>query len=158
MRQILDLTVEMAAAQERVANAAMSMPSPGSFTPSVREHFESQGHNVGWHGNNQFSINGQMFDASQFVNLNGSLQATYQQLRDLERQLENIPRFDTGGHIDRDTLAVVHRGERVLTVDQTRAWESGKLMPLQISGVSLDELHRKITEGIGTGNLSFILQ
>jgi len=64
-------------------------------------------------------------------------------MRDLERQLENIPRFDTGGHIDRDMLAVVHAGERILTTEQTKQWESGKLVPLEVSAVAMDQFAQK---------------
>ena len=143
MREILDLTLQ-------IVNAQSQMSLQGAFQPGLRAYFEGQGRVVDWNqSTQQFSVDGQWFDSAGFTNLNGSLQATYQQLLDLERQLANIPRFDKGGHIDRDMLAVVHAGERVLTKEQTRQWESGELVPLKVSGVALDQLNSMIKDGAG---------
>ena len=58
MREILDLTLQMVTAQHQIAT--MPIPNMNNFTPGIRDHFESQGRNVGWNENTrQFSVDGQ---------------------------------------------------------------------------------------------------
>ena len=150
MREILDITLQIVTAQHQLAT--MPIPNMNGFTPGIRDHFESMGHTVDWNGStNQFSIDGNWFDASGFVNLDGRLQATYQQMRDLERQLENIPRFDTGGFIDRDMLAVVHKGEYVLTAEQTKRF--GELLR---SGITIGDGFNPASSIVSSGTRSIV--
>ena len=130
MRDILNLSLQMVNAQHQISTM-------GNW--GIRSYFEWQGRVVDWNQDTrQFSIDGNWFDSSSFVNLDGRLQATYHQLRDLERQLANLPRYDKGGFIDRDQLAVVHAGERVLTVEQNKAFEAGGLHKLMVDQSAWD--------------------
>ena len=151
MQDILHLTQQIAMAQQQMSMFAMQPAINGTL--GVRNWFESQGHNVGWNqASQQFSIGDTWFDAAPFYNLNGSLQATHQQLLDLERRLANIPSFDIGGRIHGDTLAVVHQGEHILTAAQTRAMDKGQLgqlVPVQMASLSAENFGRMLNQSAG---------
>ena len=150
MREILSLTQQIVTMQSQMSMHAGSMHSA---SVGLRNHFENQGRVVDWNPNtNQFSVDGNWFDSDSFVNLDGRLQATHQQLLELERQLRNLPHYDKGGFIDRDQLAVVHAGERVLTREQNKQWESGKLTPLNITAVPKESFAQMLAEGSMSGN------
>jgi len=145
MRQILDLTQQMANAQFQ-ASQTQNIP--------LRAFFEGQGTNVGWNDRtHQFSLNGQWFDSDPFLNLDGRLHATYQQLLDLEKILRGLPQYADGGYIDRDQIAIVHQGERVLTREQNDLLEAGMLAPLNISQISTDQFTDLLrNSSFGRGN------
>lgn len=166
MQRIAEIQKEMVNNQHQLNQAIASQPVP-PMGGGIRSHFEGMGHDVQWHGaSNQFSISGQMFDAGQFSNIDGRLVATPQQMTQLERDMEELTRrlsnmnsFDKGGYIDRDQIARIHRGERVLTVDQNKAWESGKLTSLEITTTSMDNFANLLANGmrIDTGLAQSIL-
>ena len=136
MGRILDIQGEMIKKQREMNDAAsqlVPMSLTGAYQPGVRDYFENQGYSVDWDDATKFfSVDGMAFDSRDFVNLDGRLQATYEQLLGLERQLTRLPSYDVGGYIDRDQVAIVHKDERVLTPEQNKLWESGKLTPLSV--------------------------
>jgi hypothetical protein len=148
MMNIVETIRSMEMAQHSLNATMASMPQG----MGVRDHFESQGRVVDWHGStNQFSVDGMRFNASDFTNLDGRLQATTQQLLDLEKQLASIPRRSTGGYIKEDEIAVLHKGERVLTKSQTEEYDTanGNLVRLSISDKRFEEFSKLIANGGG---------
>ncbi len=142
MRQIFDLTKQIETEQQKMAN--MSSPYFAGTT-GLRNHFESEGYNVGWNdANKQFSINGQWFDSSGFENLDGRLQMTYEQLKELEEQLAKLPKYASGGYISKDQLAIVHQGELVLNPEQVRALFGSAMNLGSFAGSSLNSLQNQI--------------
>ena len=159
MREILDLQLQIVSAAKEL-NHMPTMGLTSQFTPGIRDFFEAQGRNVGWHRDtNEFSIDGRRFDATGFQNIDGRLQATYQQLLELERELANIPRFDKGGRIPEDTLAVVHKDEHVLRPDEAKAWRAGKFSKVEINQISMENFANLLANGlrIDTGSLQSIM-
>jgi hypothetical protein len=145
LNEMLNLTNQLANAQAQ-ANSLQS-----HYQPGIRSYFENQGYDVNWNASNStFTLGNQhgttqAFSVGNYTNLDGRLQATYEQLLDLERQLMNLPRYDKGGRIPRDMLAVVHKDEEVLPVDKAKAYRAGRLEPLEVTTLPMEQFGELIS-------------
>ncbi len=141
MMDLINLNRELASTQQQIG---------------IRAHFESQGRTVDWNdATKQFSIDGQWFDSSPYENLDGRLQATYEQLQRLDEKLGKIPRYASGGYIDKDQLAILHKDELVLNPQDTKRYLNNQqnIIVKPLNSADLDKLIANYLSANGLPNV-----
>jgi hypothetical protein len=148
MRDILDLTLKIANAQgiSIYANPSeMEAPAPAGGMGSVGRNPVS--------GSPSGDIGG--VNAYSWANneLQKELAQLQKDLQELDEQLESIPRYDKGGHIDKDQLAILHKGEWVLTAQETKAYEKEPTRKITYTAKDFADIYAEVLQkGIRLSN------
>jgi hypothetical protein len=141
MQEILNLSQQIASAQASISSISGLSGISNNVTASatgIREYFESMGASVNYDKasdsftlGNQYGTTGSFSAGDYLYNSSGSLTATQKQLQELMEEIKNIPNnishYDKGGYIDRNQIALIHKGERVLSPAQTKTYDAGNV-------------------------------